>query len=206
MNVLLQNDSITLIKANGQEFADIAANVQENTIFVHNIKIPFEKNDTLRRVLPSGLTELYTILNPVLFRGIRGIPGHFEIAVTRKDASNFSPSPSSSAPAPANTTTNITLSGNARYYSGSLDNSVNIVDTACNPEISSILQDIKLTVETWRTEDARQKEEILEVVAQIESQFSKSAPNKSLIRGLLDTLPKIGAIASLVQKLWTLIG
>jgi hypothetical protein len=201
----LINDRITLIKANGQRLNDIPANVQTNMIFVQDVTKPFEMDDIIERILPNGIVEQYLIIDPVLYTGMMGMPGHFEIKVQRKRSASSAHAERFPTMASTNATTNINLSGNARFYTNSSDNSVNNIAVIQNPEIVTTLREIKNAIESWQAKSTQQKTEMLDIVSQIEEQMSKNAPNKSLIKSMLDALPKLDSIVSLGQKLWTLI-
>ncbi len=65
MNIsqLPKNDRVTLVKKDGQRFEDLSASVQTGLILTYNQEIPIEDGDQFERQLPSGIVDVYTVVD-----------------------------------------------------------------------------------------------------------------------------------------------
>ena len=79
-------DRVTLVKKNGQRFADLRASVQKGKIFTNDPNIPIEEGDEFVRQLPSGVTETFTVTDAGFMQGIHGIPSHYQTTVRKNSA------------------------------------------------------------------------------------------------------------------------
>ena len=57
------NDRVTLVKASGQRFENLSASVQSKMIFTQDATLPIEDGDTFERKLPSGIVEVFVVLD-----------------------------------------------------------------------------------------------------------------------------------------------
>jgi predicted nucleotide-binding protein len=73
-------DKITLIKSNGERISDIDALVQPKMILIQDEKLPIEEGDIIEHGLPSGLIEMFTVLD----RGFFSFPSpHYQVKVQK---------------------------------------------------------------------------------------------------------------------------
>lgn len=55
-----------------------------DTIVIHNTTIQVFAGDEIRRRLPNGADEVFTVDDPCFYDAFGGIPAHFQLKVTRK--------------------------------------------------------------------------------------------------------------------------
>lgn len=88
-------------------------------VTVDDEKLLVFTNDEIRRSIPSGAEEAFTVIDPKFFAKMPGIPAHYQIKVRRKGV----------FPRHEGGYYNITVSGeNARVNLHSIDNSTNTVN------------------------------------------------------------------------------
>jgi hypothetical protein len=115
----MMSELVTLVKADGRQFTNIRASVQPNKIFIDDSKLPIEEGDKFHRILPNGHTEVYLVLDRGFYKGMHGIPDHYQVSVRKETAlSKHQTGP---------TVYNVT-GPNARININSVDLSANVVD------------------------------------------------------------------------------
>ena len=137
LNNLMQ-DSVTLIKKDGQRFEGIRASVQPDKIFTDDTSIPLEEGDTFERTLPSGVVERYTVLDSGYHEGIGGIPSHYQSEV-RKETKIKPPRESTQI------VYNL-IGPNARVNIQSVDASTNLVEIGSEDLFNMLRQTIESAV------------------------------------------------------------
>ena len=70
------NEIIKLIKTNGQVFENIKVIITPDTVFIEDEKIPVEANDTIEHILPSGIVQIFEILDPGYCGKHKGFPAY----------------------------------------------------------------------------------------------------------------------------------
>ena len=125
MNVFqsLMNDRVTLVKKDGQRFENLSASVQPGLIFTDNPKIPIEDGDQFERQLPSGIVEVFTVVDSGFQQGLDTIPAHYQSKVRK----NTAESPRSPRPAAEPQVVYNLIGPNARVNIQSSDSSTNVV-------------------------------------------------------------------------------
>lgn len=83
------NDTISLVKADGQRIDGINALVQSGSIFIGDALLPAEDGDRIVRTLPNGLIEEYVILDTGYKSGMGGIQPHFQMKVQKQAGPNI---------------------------------------------------------------------------------------------------------------------
>ena len=88
MNVFqpLMNDRVTLVKKDGQRFEDLSASVQTGLILTDNPEIPIEDGDQFERQLPSGIVDVYTVVDSGFQQSVHSIPAHYQSKVRKNTA------------------------------------------------------------------------------------------------------------------------
>lgn len=76
-------EKITLLKSNGTRLDDIPASVQEECIFVGDVSVPIESGDTIKRQVPSGIEESFTVVHPGYQAGLGPIQPHYQVKYNR---------------------------------------------------------------------------------------------------------------------------
>ena len=80
----MYKDEVTLVKADGRRFPDIAAGVHGDSItLLDEGDMPVEEGDVVLRQLPSGLTEEYQILESVYYSGTEIFPSTYKCSVQK---------------------------------------------------------------------------------------------------------------------------
>lgn len=81
-------ERVTLVKKDGQRFEDLSAVVQSNLIMTGDPQIPIEDGDQFERQLPSGLAEIFTVVDSGFQQGLHGIPPHYQSKVRKNTATS----------------------------------------------------------------------------------------------------------------------
>ncbi|MGB4658105.1 MAG: hypothetical protein WBI07_02865 [Mobilitalea sp.] len=118
MRGLLANfptEKIRLVKASG-ETKEVKANVQPKKIFIDDTTILIEEGDIFERDLPMGATEQYEVTDRGFYKGLHGIPDHYQVSVQKLSSIKYKTGD--------NYTYNI--NNNGKVNVNSLDNSINI--------------------------------------------------------------------------------
>ena len=90
MNVFqsLKNDRVTLVKKDGQRFENLSASVQTGLILTDNPEIPIEDGDQFERQLPSGIVDVYTVVDSGFQQSFHSIPAHYQSKVRKNTAAS----------------------------------------------------------------------------------------------------------------------
>ena len=125
MNIFksFKKDLVTLVKKDGQRFENLPASVQSGLILTDNPKIPIEDGDQFERQLPSGIVDVFTVVDSGFQQGLHGIPSHYQSKV-RKNTAESPPSP---RPAAGPQVVYNLIGPNARVNIQSSDSSTNVV-------------------------------------------------------------------------------
>lgn len=151
----LLNDRVTLVKPDGTRIEAIRAMVHPEIVFVDDPSIPVEEGDKIERALPSGLTEVYVVLNRGFLKGVGGFPDHYQVKV-RKEGDR--------PPSPAGGTTIYHLTGaNPRVNVHSTDQSTNSVTITTETVFAQLRETI-----AGQVTDGEQKAALLSQLAQLE--------------------------------------
>ena len=134
----LLNDRVTLIKKDGQRFENLSASVQPGLIFTDNPKIPIEDGDQFERQLPSGIVEVFTVVDLGFQQGGVTIPAHYQSKVRK----NTAESPRSPRPAAEPQVVYNLIGPNARVNIQSSDSSTNVVSV----ESAVLFDDLRETI------------------------------------------------------------
>ena len=118
------NDRVTLVKTDGRRFENLRASVQSNLIFTDNPETPIEDGDQFERQLPSGVVEVFTVVDSGFNQGAFGIPAHYQSKVRKNTAQSLaSPRPTTSPQVVYNL-----IGPNSRVNIRSSDSSTNVVN------------------------------------------------------------------------------
>lgn len=107
-----------VISPDGEVRSSGEGTFQGNRIFVPDVRVQVITGDEIRRRLPSGVDDVFEVVDPRFHDQVRNLPAHLEIHVRRKGA----------FPHHQGGHFNISVTGaNARVNVGSTDNSTNVV-------------------------------------------------------------------------------
>ena len=132
------NDRVTLVKKDGQRFENLSASVQPGLIFTDNPKIPIEDGDQFERQLPSGIVEVFTVVDSGFQQGLDIISAHYQSKVRK----NTAESPRSPRPAAEPQVVYNLIGSNARVNIQSSDSSTNVVSV----ESAVLFDDLRETI------------------------------------------------------------
>ena len=82
----LLKDRVTLVKKDGRRFENLPASVQSGLIFTDNPKIPIEDGDQFERQLPSGIVDVFTVVDSGFYKRFHSIPAHYQSKVRKNTA------------------------------------------------------------------------------------------------------------------------
>ncbi|AMM84118.1 hypothetical protein [Martelella sp. AD-3] len=165
----LMHDRVTHVKKDGTVMKEnIRASVQTNRIFMDDETLQLQPEDSLLRILPSGLVEEYIVEDPGFFAGGSMLPSHFQTKVRRSDA------PVATATSIIqNITHNFTISGNnSRINFNSTDNSQN---TVSGSDTSAVLHELRRLLEASQipSEQAQACQTAIDRMASAETKESR---------------------------------
>ena len=132
------NDRVTLVKKDGQRFENLSASVQPGLIFTDNPKIPIEDGDQFERQLPSGIVEVFTVVDSGFQQGLDIISAHYQSKVRK----NTAESPRSPRPTAEPQVAYNLIGSNARVNIQSSDSSTNVVSV----ESAVLFDDLRETI------------------------------------------------------------
>lgn len=112
-------ERVTLVKKDGQRFEDVRALVQSGLIMTNNPELPIEEGDQFERHLPSGIVDVFTVVDSGFHRRFHGIPAHYQSKVRKNTAT--------SRPAAGPQVVYNLIGSNARVNIQSSDSSTNVV-------------------------------------------------------------------------------
>jgi hypothetical protein len=77
------NDTLSLHKPDGSVFRDIKARVSTSVIFIIDGDLLIEVGDKLVRTRPTGIEDVFIVVDPGYQAPILGLPAHFQVKVRR---------------------------------------------------------------------------------------------------------------------------
>jgi hypothetical protein len=80
------NDTVSLVKEDGQRLDNIKALVQSDMIFIEDPSLPLVEGDKILRELPNGRVEEYLIIDTGYQAGMGGIEPHYQVKVRKQTA------------------------------------------------------------------------------------------------------------------------
>jgi hypothetical protein len=192
---LFDRDRVDLLKQDGTKFERITATVgSSELIVIKGSKQVIEIGDLLIRKLSNGGEETYKVLDPQYHeRTPGGFGPHYQLKVKKLGVPE-------AQVAVQHIVYNIS-GNNARVNVGSVDNSTNISGTSdLNEQLEIIRSELlKLSLPEAERADA------LDAVDAVEAELAKERPKRGVIFALLNSLPKVAAIADAGAKLGELV-
>ncbi|WP_293922157.1 hypothetical protein [Sphingobium sp. UBA5915] len=161
-----------------------------NKVVVFDEKLLVYADDEIRRTLPSGADDTFTVVDPQFFPKMATIPANFQIDVRRKGT----------FPHGKGGHFNITVSGeNSRVNIGSTDNSTNVVNN------SGVFADLINAIEGG-VENVEQKAVLVEAVKDMEKAKGTGGFASAYAKFMGLAADHIGVITPFVGPLAAMIG
>jgi len=129
----LMNDTIAVLKQNGQSIEKVKASVQKNKIFIDRSDFIVDSGDLIQRKMSNGAEETYQVIDPGFHESFHGISAHYQMEVRKLGIPEANKAVQS-------ITYNVT-GPNARINQNSVDNSANVI--FINPQVSEHLEAIR---------------------------------------------------------------
>lgn len=187
-------DNISVIKKDGQKHEGLKASVQKGKIFLSDSSVLIEPRDHIVRHMSNGGTETFEVVDPGFFEAVMDFEAHYQMTVRRLGDAE--------AERVAQTITYNFHGDNARVNNHSVDNSCNTVSHSS--QISSYITELKSEIEKLdlRSSD---KQDALEIVAELKVQLETPVPKRTIIRGLIAALPSIESIATIGSSIMSMV-
>ncbi|KRJ70813.1 MULTISPECIES: hypothetical protein [Acinetobacter] len=189
----LMRDIINVYDKEGNLVAEKEkASVQNGkSIITFKADYPVEIGYLVDRLIPNGIVERYRVIEPNYSGGASIIQPHYQMQVVNVNAV---PDPRS-----VSTVNTISVSGNARYYQNSTDNSVNTINYTTN-DYRQVLNQIKSDLLDLNLDDT-DLHVSNKVIGKIEEEVQSGNPNKSRINTFIELLPAGVTVLESVTKL-----
>jgi len=180
-------DRIDILKQDGSAFTGIKAAVEQGKVHLNFVDgLIILSGDLIRRKMSNGGEEIFEVIDPIFYEKFYDIPAHYELIVRRMGSQEgLQPQ--------QNITYNIS-GPNARISQNSTDKSLNIA--LGDSRIDSLLSELRKGLEEAGLGDV-ECQNALEIVDEIEVQFSSGSAKEVVVKALLDSLPAITAISNL---------
>ncbi|MBZ2210074.1 hypothetical protein [Massilia soli] len=193
----LLSDTITVVKRNGgARFEGIKAAVQSEEISILQSQPFIEPNDLILRSMSNGGEETFVVLDPGFHEGLGRIPAGYRARVRKMGLPE-------AQSAVQSIIYNVTGS-NARINNHSVDNSINLVQDNSG-EVAQLLAELRRSMNAAQLPPA-DRDEALEIIDGVESQFTNEKPKRSIVRAMLNALPHVANVATTIGALVSLAG
>ena len=187
--------TVTLIKRDGAITEGIKARVDSSKeIYVLGSVALIEPGDLIERYLSNGAAETYEVVDPEFHeahpRPPARWPAYYRLEVRKLGV----PEGKNAGPA---IISNYNITGNnPRINQNSVDQSVNIVQSAENQDMAAKFEELRQEIKRYVGDESQQSKN-LEVVDAIEGQFKSGSPKRAVVEVLIQSLPLAGNIGSL---------
>lgn len=182
-------EPLDLLKTDGTRVS-IRGTVGSSTgIYIGGKNHRVDPGDLIIRTIATGAEETYQVIDPVFYD--TGMIGpHYQLQVKKLGLPEVKA-------AVQHIAYNVT-GNNARVNVNSVDNSTNVVHIQ-----SDVAEQIETIMAAIRTADLskNEKAEAFEAVEEVKSQFASGAPKRSVVRSLLNGLPKALEVAASVATI-----
>ena len=190
----LMTDKVDLLKKDGGKVEGLKASVQRTKIFMNAGNLVVESGDLILRRMSNGAQETYEVIDPGFYEPFGSIPANYQMQVKKLGIPE-------ATRAVENITYNIS-GNNARINQSSIDNSTNVV----NIDARSVQYIAALRSEVESLDlPASEKHAALEVIDEVEGQIKSGRPKKAVVSALLNALPHVANIASIIASLVALL-
>ena len=79
-------EKVRIIKQDSSVIEDIDALVDQKIVHIEDVSIDIEEGDIIERILPTGSKEQYLVIDKGFYRGMHGMPSHYEVKVEKQTA------------------------------------------------------------------------------------------------------------------------
>lgn len=197
----LMKDKISIFDEQGDLVArDQAASVQGGKrIITKTADFIVDIDYLIERRLPNGFVEKYRVIEPNFMAGVHSIPDHYQMTVTNVKR------PLANTKSAESIVNNITLSGQASYYSNSSNNSINTYNTYTLHQYEKALEAVNNEIIGLDLEQS-ERNLIKSSLAAIESELMKPAPNQGVLSTCISLFPTSIATLESVLNLGQMLG
>ena len=187
--MLFNRDTVDLLKQDGTRISGILCTVDSAAVYMKADQ-RVDPGDLIIRSIPTGAEETYQVLDPVFYKGTFGIGPHYQIKVKKLGV-----------PEARSAVQHITYNvngNNARVNVNSVDNSTNVVHVQ-----SDVAEQIEKILAAIHASDlaADERADALDAVEEVQRQFASGAPKRSVVRSLLNGLPKALEVAASIATI-----
>lgn len=186
----LMNDRVDLLKSDGTKVSGLKASVQRTKIFMDAGRLLIEPGDLIQRRMSNGAEETYQVIDPGFYEAFGGIPANYQMEVKKLGLPE-------AKQAVQSITYNIT-GHNTRINQNSVDSSTNVVHI--DARVTEYLTALRSEVDRLRVSDL-ERTAAYDVLDSVEEQFKSGKPKKSVVSALLNSLPNIANITSIISDI-----
>lgn len=191
----LLNDTVKLLKQDGEIISEIKSSVQKDKIFIQRSDILIETGDLIQRSMSNGSEETYRVIDPGFHEKFHDIPAGYQMDVIKLGIPE--------AKAAVQHITYYISGTNNRVNQHSIDNSFNVVNS--NHELRELISALRDEIDRLNLPEEEQLASC-EVIDAVEAQVESSKPSKAVVKTLLNGLPNAGSIASIGSFIVSLVG
>ena len=186
----LMNDNVELLKKDGTARKGLKASVQRDKIYMDAGNLLIEVGDLILRKMSNGAEETYCVIHPGFYEAFGSIAANYQMDVNKLGAPEASSAIQS-------ITYNIN-GHNTRINQHSIDNSTNTVeiDSRAIQHISELRHELDKAPLS-----PQDKQDAMELVDQLEGEFTSGKPKKSVVSALLGALPQVANVAGIVSAI-----
>lgn len=181
------NDIIRIISKNGSHTSiDLKANVTPGTINIYDVDIDIVEGDIVERDLPKGRIETYEVIEANYKQKFSAFPAHYNLKVRKTTAIK-----------PALPVKNIfNLTGNARVYQHSTDNSINNINQNPNDIFNELREFIEYNIKF--------NSNLLDALKELEASKGTKSYSDLYLKFVSVAADHIGILATFLPALATL--
>lgn len=83
---MFPTEMVKIIKSDDSVIDNVKALVDRGTIFIEDGTLNIEEGDIIERDLPSGVKEQFLVVDRGFYKGMHGIPDHYQVKVERQSS------------------------------------------------------------------------------------------------------------------------
>lgn len=81
-------EKVKIHKPNGEMLQNVEALIDSKKIYIENTKILINDEDIIERTLPNGSVERFVVMDRGFYKGMHGIPDHYQLKVEKESIYN----------------------------------------------------------------------------------------------------------------------
>lgn len=183
----IMNENVVIFDENDNKVAEAKASVQKDNIYIKNKSdVIIREGFFIERKLPSKEIEKYRVIDYQFIEKIHSIPAIYKIDVEKNGRKKIT-----------NTITEapkIIITGGVNQIATNTHNTTMHMNYINNiSKLKDIISNSALTLE--------EKKEANEIIDSVEVELNSNNYKKSVVKALLNSLPKIDNVASIINSL-----